>query len=78
VTQNQDRHNLKSVSRWVAIVFSALIAALGVAGYQRTGDLVQLLVFLGISLLGYFIVIFLFYGIGRLLDSLDDSSDGNR
>ncbi|MDF2182926.1 hypothetical protein [Neptuniibacter sp. CAU 1671] len=78
MTQNNDRHNLQRISRWVALVFSALIAALGVAGYQRTGDLIQLAVFLGISLLGYFVVLLLFYGIGRLLDSLDDSQDSSR
>ncbi|MFW1676286.1 hypothetical protein ACFVYJ_00695 [Pontibacter sp. JAM-7] len=69
---SSDRHNLSTISRWVAVVFSALLAAIGVAGYQRTDDAVQLVLFLGIAVIGYFVVQFLFYGIGRLLDSLDN------
>jgi hypothetical protein len=51
---------------------SALFAAFGVAGYQRTGDPTQLMVFIGLSVLAYVIVVFVFKGIDRLLDSIDD------
>ncbi|WP_299177069.1 hypothetical protein [uncultured Neptuniibacter sp.] len=71
----QDRHKTKRLATIVAIVFSAVIAALGVAGYQRTDDPLQLVLFLGLAILGYLIVILLFKGINKLLDSLDDSAN---
>lgn len=70
----QDRHNTRKLANIVAIVFSAVIAALGIAGYQRTEDELQLLLFLGLSVLGFFVVIFLFKGINKLLDSLDNDA----
>ena len=69
-----DRHKTKKLANIVAIVFSAVIAALGIAGYQRTEDEWQLLLFLALSVLGFFIVIYLFKGINKLLDSLDNDS----
>lgn len=71
---NQDRHKTKRLANIVGIVFSAVIAALGVAGFQRTSDPLQLLLFLFLAVLGYLIVIFLFKGVNKILDSLDDSS----
>ncbi|MGH1463127.1 MAG: hypothetical protein ACRBB6_13950 [Neptuniibacter sp.] len=71
---NQDPHNTKRLANIVGVVFSAVIAALGVAGFQRTGDPLQLLLFLLLAGLGYLIVIFLFKGVNKVLDSLDDST----
>lgn len=68
-----DKHNLKRISTVLAIVLSAFFAAIAVAGYQRTGDLVQLLIFLLLAGLAYAVVKLLFFGIGRLLDKLDPS-----
>jgi len=68
-----DKHNLKRVSTVLGIVLSAFFAAIAVAGYQRTGDLLQLFLFLLLAGLAYAVVKLLFYGIGRLLDKLDPS-----
>lgn len=69
-----DRHRTKRIANIAAIIFSAVIAALGVAGFQRTEDPLQLLLFLGLAVLGYLIVILLFKGVNKVLDSLDDSA----
>ncbi|QEQ96427.1 hypothetical protein [Neptunomonas concharum] len=69
---SEDRHKTRLISKVLAIIVSALFAAFGVAGYQRTGDLTQLMVFIGLSVLAYVIVVFIFKGIDRLLDSIDD------
>ncbi len=66
-----DKHNLQRISTVLAILASAFFAAIAIAGYQRTGDINQLLVFLGIAALSFAIVKFLFVGIGRLLDKID-------
>lgn len=68
-----DNHNLKRISTVLGIVLSAFFAAVAVAGYQRTGDLLQLFLFLLLAGLAFVIVKLLFYGIGRLLDRLDPS-----
>ncbi|GAB0151325.1 MULTISPECIES: hypothetical protein [Marinobacterium] len=68
-----DRHNLKRISSVLGIVLSAFFAAIAVAGYQRTGDLLQLFLFLLLAGLAYAVVKLLFFGIGRLLDKLDPS-----
>lgn len=70
-----DKHKTKRLSQIVAVVFSAVIAALGVAGYQRTEDPLQLGLFFLLSVVGYFIVILLFSGINRVLDSMDKSGE---
>ncbi|MCP4598211.1 hypothetical protein [Neptuniibacter sp.] len=70
----QDKHKTKRIANIVAVVFSAVIAALGVAGYQRTEDPLQLLLFLALAGLGYLIVILLFKGVNKILDSLDNSA----
>ena len=70
----QDKHKTKRIANVVAVVFSAVIAALGVAGYQRTEDPLQLLLFLALAGLGYLIVILLFKGVNKILDSLDNSA----
>ena len=66
-----DKHNLQRISTVLAIVASAFFAAIAIAGYQRTGDMNQLLVFLVIAVLVFAIVKFLFAGISRLLDKID-------
>jgi len=68
-----DTHNLKRISTVLGIVLSAFFAAIAVAGYQRTGDLLQLCLFLLLAVLAFAIVKLLFYGIARLLDKLDPS-----
>lgn len=69
----QDKHKTKRLANIVAVIFSAVIAALGIAGYQRTEDPLQLVLFLALAGLGYLIVLLLFKGINKMLDSLDDS-----
>lgn len=69
---NPDKHKTNRIASVAAIIFSAVIAALGVAGYQRTEDPLQLMLFLGLAVLGYIIVIYLFKGVNRVLDSMDD------
>jgi len=68
-----DKHNLRRISTVLGIVLSAFFAAIAVAGYQRTGDLLQLLLFLFLAGLAYAVVKLLFFGISRLLDKLDPS-----
>lgn len=68
-----DKHNLQRISSVLAIIASAFFAAVAVAGYQRTEDVSQLLLFLGLAVLAFAVVKFLFFGIGRLLDKIDPS-----
>jgi|JTFO01.1.fsa_nt_gb lipopolysaccharide export LptBFGC system permease protein LptF len=68
-----DKHNLQRISSVLAIIASAFFAAVAVAGYQRTEDVSQLLLFLGLAVLAFAVVKFLFFGIGRLLDRIDPS-----
>lgn len=75
---SEDRHNTKKLSRVLGVVFSAILFAIGVAGFQRTGDFAQLAVFIGLSALAYMVVIFVFAGIDRLLDKVDDRPDGDK
>lgn len=67
-----DKHNTRRISRILATVVSAVFAAAAIAGYSRTQDLTQLALFLGLSALSYGLVIVLFKGVNRLLDSVDD------
>ncbi|MBR9828566.1 MAG: hypothetical protein GYB41_07985 [Oceanospirillales bacterium] len=68
-----DKHNLQRISTVLAIIASAFFAAVAIAGFQRTGDMMQLLLFLALALASYVIVKGLFLGIGRLLDKIDPS-----
>ncbi|GAA0683994.1 hypothetical protein GCM10009104_06580 [Marinobacterium maritimum] len=68
-----DKHNLQRISTVLAILASAFFAAVAIAGYQRTEDLNQLMLFLGLAVLAFAVVKFLFFGIGRLLDKIDPS-----
>ena len=72
---SDDRHKTGLIARILSIVISALFAVFAVAGYQRTGDIVQLLVFLVISAISYVVIIYIFKGIDKLLDSVDDRGD---
>jgi len=66
-----DRHNTRRIRNLLAIAISAFFAVVGVAGYQRTGDPMQLMLFLALALLSLGLVILIFKGIDKLLDSLD-------
>lgn len=67
-----DPHRLNGVKRVLSIVLSALFAVLGVLGFQQTGDSVQLVLFMGLSLLSIGVVHMLFALIERVLNSLDN------
>lgn len=68
-----DKHNLQRISTVLAVIASAFFTAVAIAGFQRTGDMKQLLLFLALALLSFVVVKFLFSGIGRLLDKIDPS-----
>lgn len=67
-----DRHNTGKISKILAMIVSAIFVAAAIAGYQRTNDEMQLVLFLALSGVSYLIVIFLFKGVNKLLDSVDD------
>ncbi|KAA0875834.1 hypothetical protein [Nitrincola tapanii] len=76
MSKSQDRHKTHKISLILALVLSAFFAAAGIAGYQHTQDLLQLGVFLALSAVAFVVVRLVFYGVDRLLDSLDqDPSD---
>lgn len=68
---SEDRHRTALISRVLSVLISAFFAAVGVAGYQRTHDLKQLALFLMLAVVAYVLVRAAFYGINRLLDSID-------
>ncbi|MBV0931942.1 hypothetical protein [Marinobacterium weihaiense] len=68
-----DKHNLQRISTVLAVIASAFFAAVAIAGFQRTNDVNQLLLFLGLAVLSFVVVKFLFVGISRLLDKIDPS-----
>ncbi|WP_432694890.1 hypothetical protein ACQUQP_10020 [Marinobacterium sp. YM272] len=55
----------------MAIIASAFFAAVGLAGYQRTDDIRQLLLFVGLAILAFGVVKLAFFGINRLLDKIE-------
>lgn len=67
----EDRHNTAKISLYVALVTSAVIFAVGIAGYQRTGDILQLLLFVAMAGVAFAIVKFLFVAVNKILDSLE-------
>lgn len=69
---SEDRHKTRLIARILATVISALFAVVAVAGYQRSNDITQLLVFLVISAFSYGVIIYIFKGIDKLLDRVDD------
>ena len=66
----EDRHRLAKVERIIAMIVSALFVVLGLLGFQNSGDITQLLLFLVIAGISWLIVGFLFRLVERLLDSL--------
>ncbi|WP_409526254.1 hypothetical protein [Nitrincola sp. MINF-07-Sa-05] len=66
-----DRHNTRRIRNLLAIVISAFFAVVGVAGYQRTSDPMQLMLFLALAVVSLVLVMIVFKGIDKLLDSLD-------
>lgn len=66
-----DRHGTGRISNLLAIIISAFFVAVGVAGYQRTEDPRQLLLFVLIAAAAFGLVKLAFYGINRLLDAID-------
>lgn len=66
-----DRHRTRRISNLLAICISAFFAAVGVAGYQHTEDLRQLLLFLLLAAIAFGLVKLAFYGINRLLDRIE-------
>ena len=70
-----DRHNTAKISKILAYLVSAFFVVVAVLGFQRTGDVTQLVVFIGLAAVAFGIVKLLFAGINRLLDSLDKHAD---
>jgi 4-hydroxybenzoate polyprenyltransferase len=66
-----DRHRTAKISSLLAVIASAFFAAVGLAGYGRTGDPMQLFLFLALAVLAFGTVKLAFYGINRLLDSIE-------
>ncbi|MDX2424316.1 MAG: hypothetical protein QNK43_16775 [Amphritea sp.] len=67
-----DKHKTGRISQILAIVVSVFFLFIAVNGYQRTGDIAVFLLFSLLAVMGYFIVKFLFLGVNKLLDSLED------
>ncbi|MCO4756387.1 MAG: hypothetical protein KC477_00115 [Oceanospirillaceae bacterium] len=69
---SEDKHNTSKLSNIIAIVVSALFAAVAIAGYQRTNDIKQLMLFMALAVVAFGVVKLLFVGINKLLDSIGD------
>ncbi|MEH6577880.1 MAG: hypothetical protein V7731_12455 [Amphritea sp.] len=67
-----DKHNTARISQVLSILVSIFFVVIAVAGYQETGDIKLVLLFVGLAIIAYFIVKLLFMGVNRLLDSLDN------
>ncbi len=67
-----DKHNTARISRILSALVSLFFVVVAVAGFQKTGDSMLALLFLGLAVAGYFIVKLLFIGVNRLLDSLEN------
>ena len=70
-----DKHNTGRISQILAIVVAIFFLIIAFSGYQRTGDITLALMFALLAVLGYFIVKLLFFGVNKLLDSLDRKAD---
>ena len=66
-----DRHGTRRISRIAASLTALFFAVIGVAGFGRTGDPQQLLLFLVLALVAFGLVTLLFRGVDRVLDSLE-------
>ena len=67
-----DKHNTARISQVLSILVSLFFVVIAFAGYQETGDIKLVLLFVGLAIIAYFIVKLLFIGVNRLLDSLDN------
>lgn len=67
-----DKHKTAKLSNTLGVIVSAIFAAVGVAGFQRTDDVKQLMLFMVLAVLAFGVVKVLFMGINKLLDTLDD------
>lgn len=70
-----DKHKTGLISQLLSIGVSLFFIFIGINGYQRTEDVSVLMLFGLLAVLGYFIVKFLFLGVNKLLDSLDDKQN---
>lgn len=68
-----DKHNTGRISQILALLVAAFFIIVAVTGYQKTGDIKVLLLFGVLAGVGYAIVKFLFIGVNKLLDSLDNN-----
>ena len=71
---NEDKHRTRKISNIVAAGVSLFFVVIAIAGYQVTGDLRVALLFGLLAGVGFAVVKFLFLGINKLLDSLDQNS----
>ncbi|MDO6563462.1 hypothetical protein Q4488_08720 [Amphritea sp. 1_MG-2023] len=67
-----DKHKTGLISQVLSIVVSLFFVFIAVNGYQRTGDSSVAVLFGLLAVVGYFVVKFLFFGVNKLLDSLDE------
>lgn len=66
-----DRHGTRRISRIVASLTALFFILIGVVGFGRTDDPQLLLLFLVLAVVAFGLVILLFRGVDRVLDSLD-------
>lgn len=74
----EDKHKTGRISQVLAIIVALFFLFVAVSGYQKTGDLSLALMFGLLAFLGYFIVKLLFFGVNKLLDSLDKNTDNSQ
>ncbi|MGB0733471.1 MAG: hypothetical protein ACPGPF_06885 [Pontibacterium sp.] len=70
---NEDKHKTQKLSNFIAVGVSVFFVVIAIAGYQATDDLRVLILFLVLAGVGFTIVKFLFLGINKLLDSIDQN-----
>lgn len=68
-----DKHNTGRISRILGALVSLFFLAVAFAGYQKTGDIKVVMLFVVLAIIGFFVVKLLFAGVNKLLDSLDNS-----
>ena len=68
-----DKHDTGRISQILALLVAAFFVIVAVTGYQKTDDINVLMLFGVLALVGYAVVKFLFVGVNKLLDSLDNN-----
>lgn len=68
-----DKHNTGRISQILALLVASFFVIVAVTGYQKTDDIKVLMLFGVLALVGYAVVKFLFVGVNKLLDSLDNN-----